>query len=101
MIQWGFSFNECSMDGIREWRQAGGIHSVMLTTNQATNDPLPGPSVLASRKKQKINQSVPSQSFHGPSPFHPTMPTSNQPSFLAARQAPITGTKGKKQKSVS
>ncbi|KAK1364708.1 ENT domain-containing protein [Heracleum sosnowskyi] len=84
---------------IREWRQAGGIHSGMLTTGQATNDPLPSPSVIASRKKQKINQSVPSQSFRGPSPFLPTMTTSNQPSFSAARQAPITGTKGKKQKS--
>lgn len=89
------------VNGIRDWRQAGGIHSGMLTTGRATNDPVPSPSVLASRKKQKINQSVPSQSFRGPSPFHPTMPTSNQPSFSAARQAPITGTKGKKQKSVS
>jgi hypothetical protein len=58
-------------NSIREWRQAGGYQSGMLSTAQAVHDPIPSPTVSASRKKQKISQPVPSQSYGGPSPsFH-------------------------------
>ncbi|KAM7476665.1 hypothetical protein LguiB_023908 [Lonicera macranthoides] len=85
---------------IREWRQAGGLQPGMLSAGQGVHDPVPSPSVSASRKKQKINQSVPSQSFGGPSPpFHPQMaPVSNQPSSSAGRRGPMMGPKGKKNK---
>uniref|UniRef100_A0A5B6ZMA1 ENT domain-containing protein n=1 Tax=Davidia involucrata TaxID=16924 RepID=A0A5B6ZMA1_DAVIN len=85
---------------IREWRQAGGLQPGMLSTGQAVHDPVPSPTVSASRKKQKINQSVPSQSFGGPSPsFHPqAVATSNQPSSSAAKRGSIMGAKGKKHK---
>ncbi|CAI9279464.1 unnamed protein product [Lactuca saligna] len=87
---------------IREWRQSGGIQSGILNTGQAVHDPLPSPSVSASRKKQKINSSGPSQSFGVPSPsFHPQQPVPppNQPSSSSARRAPVSGTKGKNKKS--
>ncbi|KAH7864508.1 hypothetical protein Vadar_030314 [Vaccinium darrowii] len=85
---------------IREWRQAGGLQASMLGTGQAVHDPVPSPSVSASRKKQKINQSIPSQSFGGPSPFHlQPVAASAQPSASAAKRGPIAGAKGKKQKS--
>ncbi|KAF5952990.1 hypothetical protein HYC85_010934 [Camellia sinensis] len=85
---------------IREWRQAGGIQPGMLSTGQAVHDPVPSPTVSASRKKQKMNQSVPSQSFGGPSSsFHPkTVAPSPQPSSSAAKRGPIMGGKGKKHK---
>ncbi|XP_034704512.1 protein EMSY-LIKE 3-like [Vitis riparia] len=87
---------------IREWRQAGGLQPGMLTTGQAVHDPIPSPTVSASRKKQKITQSIPSQSFGGPSQsFHPqAIAASNQPSSSAAKRGPILGPKGKKHKSV-
>lgn len=86
---------------IREWRQSGGLQPGLHTASQAVHDPVPSPSVSASRKKQKLNQSVPSQSFGGPSPFHPAVAAQNQPSSSAARRGPISRVKGKKQKSVS
>ncbi|PNT56120.1 hypothetical protein POPTR_001G229000v4 [Populus trichocarpa] len=85
---------------IREWRQAGGHQSGMLTTGQAVHDPIPSPTVSASRKKQKMTSSILSQSFAGPSPsFHPQpVSASQQPSSSAAKRGPVTGPKGKKQK---
>ncbi|XP_028077848.1 protein EMSY-LIKE 3-like [Camellia sinensis] len=86
---------------IREWRQAGGLQPGMLSTGQAVHDPVPSPTVSASRKKQKITQSVPSQSFGVPSPpFHPqTVAASTQPSSSGAKRGPVMGAKGKKHKS--
>lgn len=85
---------------IREWRQAGGLQTGM-NIGQAGHDPTPSPTVSASRKKQKMTQSVPHQSFGGPSPpFHPqAVATSNQPSSSAAKRGPIIQAKGKKHKS--
>ncbi|GAV78253.1 ENT domain-containing protein [Cephalotus follicularis] len=86
---------------IREWRQAGGIQSGMVGTAQAIHEPIPSPTVSGSRKKQKIAQSVPSQSFGGPSPPFHTQPVSasHQPtSSTAKRGGPVSGSKGKKQK---
>ncbi|XP_059651798.1 protein EMSY-LIKE 3-like isoform X2 [Cornus florida] len=86
---------------IREWRQAGGHQPGMLSTGQAVHDPVPSPTVSASRKKQKISQSIPSQSFGRPSPpFHPqAVAASNQPSSSAAKRGSAMGPKGKKHKS--
>ncbi|XP_075644764.1 protein EMSY-LIKE 4-like isoform X2 [Castanea sativa] len=85
---------------IREWRQAGGHQSGMLGTGQAAHDPIPSPTVSASRKKQKISQPVPSQSYGGPSPtFHQqAVAASHQPSSSTAKRGSIPGPKGKKQK---
>ncbi|KAF5445827.1 hypothetical protein F2P56_031512 [Juglans regia] len=85
---------------IREWRQAGGHQSGMLSTGQAVHDPVPSPTVSASRKKQKITHSVPSQSYGGPSPpFHqPAIATSHQPSSSTAKRGSLPGPKAKKQK---
>ncbi|KAK4253656.1 hypothetical protein QN277_010303 [Acacia crassicarpa] len=84
---------------IREWRQAGGHQPGALGTGQAIRDSIPSPTVSASRKKQKITPSVPSQSFGGPTPpFHPqpvAMP--HQPSS-SAKRGTGPGSKGKKNK---
>ncbi|XP_055817791.1 protein EMSY-LIKE 3-like isoform X2 [Solanum dulcamara] len=86
---------------IREWRQSGAHQPGMHGTGQAIHDPLPSPSVSASRKKQKIAPPLPSQSFAGPSPtFHPpALAAGNQPSSSAAKRGPMMGPKGKKSKS--
>ncbi|KAM7264670.1 hypothetical protein ACFE04_002353 [Oxalis oulophora] len=88
---------------IREWRQAGGHQHGIPATAQAIHEPIPpSPTVSASRKKQKIGQPVPSQSFGGPSQsFHPqAVSTSHQPSSSAAKRGgSMSGSKGKKQKS--
>ena len=89
---------------IREWRQSGGaLQPVMHNASQAGREPLPSPSISASRKKQKNASSLPSQSFGGPTPsFHPqSMAAANQPSSSAAKRGPMIGAKGKKHKSVS
>ncbi|KAF8398493.1 hypothetical protein HHK36_017422 [Tetracentron sinense] len=85
---------------IREWRQAGGLQPGMLSTAQPVHDPIPSPSVSASRKKQKTLQSVPSLSLGMPSPaLHPqTVAASMQPSLSAAKRGAAVGAKGKKPK---
>ncbi|PIN25176.1 hypothetical protein CDL12_02074 [Handroanthus impetiginosus] len=74
----------------------------MHGTSQAIHDPLPSPSVSASRKKQKKVSSLPSQSLGGPShSFHPQMMAApNQPSSSAAKRGAVVGAKGKKHKSM-
>lgn len=90
-------------DAIREWRQAAGIRPGLLSTGQAVHDPIPSPTVPVSRKKQKVTQSVPSQSLGGPSPsFHPeAVAASHQPSSSTAKRGSVPVPKGKKQKPVS
>ncbi|XP_038723857.1 protein EMSY-LIKE 3-like [Tripterygium wilfordii] len=85
---------------IREWRQSGGHQPGMLGTGQAVHDSMPSPTVSVSRKKQKLAQSVQSQSFGGPSPaFHAqAVAGSHQPSSSTAKRGSTTGSKGKKQK---
>ena len=87
----------------REWRQAGGAQPGMPSTSQPAHDPVPSPTVSASRKKQKVSQLVASQSFGGPSSsFHPqTVATSHQPSSSTAKRGSVPGVKGKKHKPVS
>ena len=101
-----FSFNDnVPVNAIREWRQIGALQSSLLNTGQAAHDPVPSPTVSASCKKQKMTQSVPSQSFGGPGPsppFHPqAVAPSHQPSSSAAKRGPVIGSKGKKHKPVS
>lgn len=88
---------------IREWRQAGGHQPGALNTGQTIHDSVPSPTISASRKKQKITPSVPSQSFGGPSPpFHPQpVAVPHQPSSSAAKRGNVPGSKGKKHKPVS
>lgn len=85
----------------RERRQAGGHQPGMLNPVQA-HDPVPSPSVSASRKKQKIAPSLPPQSFGGPSPsFHQqTVAAANQPSSSVPKRGPMMSSKSKKNKSV-
>ncbi|KAK7323947.1 hypothetical protein VNO77_27449 [Canavalia gladiata] len=85
---------------IREWRQAGGYQPGVLSTGQAIHDSIPSPTISASRKKQKITPSLPSQSFGGPSPpFHPQpMAAPHLPSSLVAKRGSAPGSKGKKHK---
>ncbi|XP_027341137.1 protein EMSY-LIKE 3-like [Abrus precatorius] len=85
---------------IREWRQAGGHQPGVLTTGQAIRDSIPSPTISASRKKQKITPSVPSQSFGGPSPpFHPqSVAAPHQPSSSVAKRGSVPVSKGKKHK---
>ncbi|KAF6158741.1 hypothetical protein GIB67_040255 [Kingdonia uniflora] len=87
---------------IREWRQGGGHLSSLHTTAQPVHDPVPSPSVSASRKKQKTSQSVPSLSLNAPSPtLHPqSVAAAMQPSSSAAKRGPAAiGARGKKPKS--
>ncbi|KAK6162862.1 hypothetical protein DH2020_002703 [Rehmannia glutinosa] len=81
---------------IREWRQSGGLQPGMHSASQAVHEPVPSPSISASRKKQKIASSLHSQSFGGPSPsFHPqTMAAANQPSSSAAKRGPMMDAPG-------
>ncbi|GER57393.1 Emsy N Terminus (ENT)/ plant Tudor-likedomains-containing protein [Striga asiatica] len=88
---------------IREWRQSvelqAGIHGA--SQGAAAHDPAPSPSISASRKKQKLAPSLPSQSFGGPSPFPPQpMAPTNQPLSSASKRGPMMGGKGKKHKSL-
>ncbi|KAK4488657.1 hypothetical protein RD792_004426 [Penstemon davidsonii] len=87
---------------ISEWRKSGGHQPGLHSAGQAVHDPVPSPSVSASRKKQKIAPTLPSQSYGGPSPsFHPqAMAAANQPSSSAAKRGPMMGSKGKKHKSM-
>nr|XP_016444252.1 PREDICTED: protein EMSY-LIKE 3-like isoform X2 [Nicotiana tabacum] len=93
--------NDDAIRRIREWRQSGGHQSGMLGGGQSVHDPIPSPSISASRKKQKIAPSLPSQSFAGPSPTFllPAVTAANQPFSSAAKRGPIAGPKGKKHKS--
>ncbi|XP_016496064.2 protein EMSY-LIKE 3 isoform X2 [Nicotiana tabacum] len=93
--------NDDAIRRIREWRQSGGHQSGMLGGGQSVHDPIPSPSISASRKKQKIGPSLPSQSFAGPSPtfLPPVVTAANQPFSSAAKRGPIAGPKGKKHKS--
>lgn len=90
-------------NAIREWRQAPGIQPGLLSSCQAVHDSILSPTVSLSRKKQKVTQSVPSQSFGGPSPpFHPqAVAASHQPSSSTAKRGSVPVPKGKKQKHVS
>lgn len=87
----------------REWRQTGGHQPGMLGTGQAIHDSVPSPAVSASRKKQKITPSVPSQSFGRPSPPFHQQPVAapHQPSSSVGKRGSVPGSKGKKQKPVS
>ncbi|XP_061375301.1 protein EMSY-LIKE 4-like isoform X3 [Gastrolobium bilobum] len=85
---------------IREWRQTGAHQPGVLSTGQVIHDSIPSPTISASRKKQKIMPSVPSQSFGGPSPaFHPQpLAAPHQPSSSVAKRGSVPGSKGKKHK---
>ncbi|KAL0308863.1 UNVERIFIED_CONTAM: protein EMSY-LIKE 3 [Sesamum radiatum] len=86
---------------IREWRQSGGLRPGAHGASQAVHEAVPSPSVSASRKKQKIAPSLPSQSFGGPSPFNAQpVAAANQPSSSAAKRGQMMGPKGKKHKSI-
>uniref|UniRef100_A0A5B6ZYV3 ENT domain-containing protein n=1 Tax=Davidia involucrata TaxID=16924 RepID=A0A5B6ZYV3_DAVIN len=81
---------------IREWRKTSGLQPGMLNSSQPVHDPVPSPSVSASRKKQKTSQSVASLSLGTPSlALHPSM----QPSSSVLKRGPVSGARGKKPKS--
>ncbi|XP_020109251.1 protein EMSY-LIKE 3-like isoform X2 [Ananas comosus] len=85
---------------IREWRQAGGLQTGLVSNAQPVNDPLPSPTVSASRKRQKPSQSIPSLA---PSPSLHLQPAAAlmQPLSLAAKEGAPPGGRGKKSKSVT
>ncbi|XP_051124452.1 protein EMSY-LIKE 3-like [Andrographis paniculata] len=82
---------------IREWRSSGGIQPGVHVANHALREAVPSPSVSASRKKQKVASTLPSQSFGGPPPpFHTQgMAGTNQQS---SKRGSMTGSKVKKHK---
>ncbi|KAG4382041.1 hypothetical protein GLYMA_15G269700v4 [Glycine max] len=86
------------IQNIREWRQAGGNQLGVLSFGQAIHDSIPSPPISASRKKQKITPSALSQSFGGPSPFHPQSVDAPVQSSLVEKRGPVSGSKGKKHK---
>lgn len=79
---------------IRQWRKSG-LQPGTLNAAQPVHDPLPSPTVSASRKKQKTSQSL---SLGAPTP---ALPPSMQPSSSALRRGPPPGPRNKKPKSVS
>ncbi|XP_024020279.1 protein EMSY-LIKE 3 isoform X1 [Morus notabilis] len=81
---------------IREWRKASGLQPGMGSAPQPVHDPIPSPTVSASRKKQKTSQSVASLSLGAPPP---ALPPSMQPSSSALRRGPPPGARTKKPKS--
>ncbi|KAJ0961279.1 hypothetical protein J5N97_000737 [Dioscorea zingiberensis] len=87
---------------IREWRQAGGgFQSGLLNTSQPMHDPVPSPTVSASRKRQKTTQALPSSSLGAPSSamHSQQVAPSMQLSLSAAKRAPAAGSKSKNPKS--
>ncbi|RRT52085.1 hypothetical protein BHE74_00041675 [Ensete ventricosum] len=52
---------------IREWRQAGGLQTGMIS-NAQPEITTPSPTVSASWKRQKSSQSIPSLTLGAPSP---------------------------------
>ncbi|KAJ8760021.1 hypothetical protein K2173_010877 [Erythroxylum novogranatense] len=81
---------------IREWRKTNGVQGGMPSSARPAHDPIPSPTVSASRKKQKTPQSVVSLSMGAPPPaLHPSM----QPSTSAPRRVPPSASKNKKPKS--
>ncbi|KAM5582443.1 protein EMSY-LIKE 3 [Rosa sericea] len=82
---------------IREWRKTSGPQPGTHNAAQPVHDPIPSPTVSASRKKQKTSQSVASLS-HGGAPS-PVLPPSMQPSSSALRRGPPPGARSKKSKS--
>lgn len=94
-----FTSSQCVINyAVREWRKVSGLQPGMLSAPQPVHDPIPSPTVSASRKKQKTSQSVASLSLGAPSP---ALPPSMQPSSSAMRQGPPPGARSKKPKSVS
>ncbi|XP_042471086.1 protein EMSY-LIKE 3-like [Zingiber officinale] len=84
---------------IREWRQAGGVQTGIVT-NAQPDLTIPSPSVSASRKKQKTSQPLPSLSLGASSPaLHSQFAASMQPSSSAVRKDASLGTKEKKPRS--
>ncbi|XP_059656951.1 protein EMSY-LIKE 3-like isoform X2 [Cornus florida] len=80
---------------IRRWRKANGLQPGMLNGSQPIHEPMPSPTVSASRKKQKTSQSVASLSLGAPTPaLYPSM----QPSSAALKRGPFSGARGKKPK---
>ncbi|XP_031379201.1 protein EMSY-LIKE 1 isoform X1 [Punica granatum] len=66
---------------IREWRQAGGHQTAILSTSQPIHDLLPSPTVSGSRKKQKTSQLVqhlPSLSSVKPIQYPPSGPANSR-----------------------
>ncbi|KAK9123076.1 hypothetical protein Sjap_012678 [Stephania japonica] len=83
----------------REWRQAGGlVHGNFLSNAQPMHEPLPSPTVSASRKKQRTSASM---SLNAPSSaLHPqSLAASVHPSSSTAKRGAASGSKGKKSKS--
>lgn len=81
---------------IREWRQSTGKQLGSRSTSQPVYDPLPSPTLSASRKKQKLSQSA-SFSMHPSSALHPqTLVTPTQSSLSAGKRGTLSGAKGKK-----
>ncbi|KAL6569782.1 hypothetical protein OROMI_014296 [Orobanche minor] len=87
---------------ISEWRQSLELQPGMHSASRAVHEAGANTSVSASRKKQKIASSLPSQSYGGPSPSlqRLTMTASAQPSSSAAKHGSVMGPKGKKHKSI-
>ncbi|XP_008782873.1 protein EMSY-LIKE 3 isoform X5 [Phoenix dactylifera] len=85
---------------LREWR-ASGRQTGLLNNAQPTHDPVPSPTVSASRKRQKTSQPVPSLPLGAPSPGLHAQPVaaSMQPSSAAAKRGAAAGARGKKPKS--
>ncbi|KAF3452598.1 hypothetical protein FNV43_RR03031 [Rhamnella rubrinervis] len=81
---------------IREWRKASGLQPGMLSSAQPVHDPVPSPTVSASRRKQKTSQSVASLSIGAPAP---AIPPTMQPSSSAMRRGPPPANRTKKPKS--
>ncbi|XP_052174135.1 protein EMSY-LIKE 3-like isoform X3 [Diospyros lotus] len=81
---------------IREWRQASGHHGTMLSTPHPVHDLVPSPT-SASRKKQKMSQSV-NPSFGVPlrSLHSQAVAASVQPSHSAEKRGPTVGNGGRR-----
>ncbi|KAM7497350.1 hypothetical protein LguiA_021764 [Lonicera macranthoides] len=79
---------------IREWRKGNGLQTGMVNSRQLpVCEPIPSPTVSASRKKQKTSQS----SLGTPSPaLHPSL---QQPSSSALKRGHVSAGRGKKPKS--
>jgi len=83
---------------VREWRKGNGLQPGTVSTAQKVHDRNTSPTVSASHKKQKTSKSVASLSLGA---LSPAVDPSMQPSSFALKHGPPSGTKTKKQKSVS
>ncbi|XP_072995781.1 protein EMSY-LIKE 3-like isoform X1 [Typha latifolia] len=84
---------------IREWRQAGGTQTALINNAQTTHDPVPSPTMSASRKRQRTSQSIPPLDVPSLAMHSQPLSASMQPSSSTSKKGAPPGARWKNPKS--